>query len=87
MIAARLFLGHQVYRKGGRTQRWDWATGSLWRAFRWSLGEINRSQGDGKSRVQGSRHVTAILIHGIDRLRPPSGSTTDGGPLRLSNYP
>ena len=87
---AEMFRGGQVERKGGcpgidtipsREGAWeqDWAVEIRWSASRWSLGEINRSGVDGKSRAQEPRHVRLALMHGIDRLRPLSGSTTGSG--------
>lgn len=93
---AEMFRGDRVERKGGRAGigailspegAWeqDWAVEIRWSASRWSLGEINRSREDGKSRAQEARHVRQPLMHGIDRLRPLTGSTTDSGVRRLTH--
>ena len=85
-LHARLFLGHQVEKKGVRSSadRWRFQTRSG--VVRWSLNEINRPGEDGKSRAQESRHVRLTLMHGIDRLRPLTGSTTDSGGITVARY-
>lgn len=53
---------------------------------RWSLWETNQHGKDGKSRAQGSRHVSLTLMHGVDRIPPFAGSTTARGLLRVVDY-